>query len=260
MNNCLILGFGRSGTSLLGGLLHHSGYFSGNHLHPARESNPKGFFEDVVINRINEHILENYDFSKQYSDFPIYSKPYSPFSPRQGHRWLTYIKAGTNINCNNPEIIQRLINAINCNKVFAYKDPRFSYTLSVWLPHLPGNTRFLCIFRNPVSVAKSVVRECESMDYLKDFYIDQNLVYDLWYQSYTNLLLLIDKYKLDKKVLFIPYEGLINGKYLQNISTFLNAEIHADFIDPELQRNKSKEAIPDILRPLYNKLMEFVPH
>ena len=59
MNNCLILGFGRSGTSLLGGLLHHSGYFSGNHLHPARESNPKGFYEDVVINRINEHILEN---------------------------------------------------------------------------------------------------------------------------------------------------------------------------------------------------------
>lgn len=258
MNNCLILGFGRSGTSLLGGLLHHSGYFSGNHLHPARLSNPKGFFEDVVINRINEHILENFDFSKLNNEYPRYSKPYSPYSPRQGHRWLAYLKAGTSISCENSEIIQKLTLAANPDKVFAYKDPRFSYTLPVWLPYLPEDTRFLCIFRNPVAVARSVISECETMEYLKDFYIDQSLVFELWYQSYRNLLLLVDKHSLDQKVLFLSYEGLVTGKYLKKISAHLDTEIKAEFIEPALHRNKNAEPLPGFLQPLYNDLMNLV--
>lgn len=259
MNNCLILGFGRSGTSLLGGLLNHSGYFSGNHLHPARSSNPKGFFEDVIINRINEQILENYDYSKQNAEFPAYSKIYSPYSLRQGHRWLTYIKAGTTITCENAETIQKLTTALNCHKVFAYKDPRFSYTLPVRLPYLPENTRFLCIFRNPVSVAKSVIRECETVEYLKDFYIDQSLVFKIWYQSYRNLLLLIDKYCLGQKILFISYEGLVAGNFLEKISAHLEAEIQAEFIEPALHRNKNEEPLPGFLQPLYNDLLNLLP-
>jgi len=44
MKNCIILGSGRSGTSMVAGTLAKSGYFMGDNLYPARESNPKGFF------------------------------------------------------------------------------------------------------------------------------------------------------------------------------------------------------------------------
>src|ERR1700726_1587163 len=58
MRNCIILGCGRSGTSLASGLLAGSGYFMGDHLYPPSEGNPKGYFEDQDVNAINEDLLE----------------------------------------------------------------------------------------------------------------------------------------------------------------------------------------------------------
>ncbi|NIM13858.1 MAG: sulfotransferase family protein, partial [Candidatus Aminicenantes bacterium] len=54
MKNCLILGSGRSGTSMIAGILHKAGYFMGDNLYPPRSANPKGFFENWEINEINE--------------------------------------------------------------------------------------------------------------------------------------------------------------------------------------------------------------
>ncbi|RME58681.1 sulfotransferase family protein, partial [Candidatus Parcubacteria bacterium] len=58
MRNVLILGSGRSGTSMVAGTLAKAGYFMGTQFVPPRESNPKGFFEDHEINDINEAILK----------------------------------------------------------------------------------------------------------------------------------------------------------------------------------------------------------
>ena len=44
--NCLILGSGRSGTSMAAGILARAGYFMGAELWPADIGNPKGYFED----------------------------------------------------------------------------------------------------------------------------------------------------------------------------------------------------------------------
>jgi hypothetical protein len=44
--NCLILGSGRSGTSLAAGILAQAGYFMGDELWPVNIGNPKGQFED----------------------------------------------------------------------------------------------------------------------------------------------------------------------------------------------------------------------
>jgi Uncharacterized protein conserved in bacteria len=57
MRNCLILGSGRSGTSMVAGTLASAGYFIGDNLYPRLASNPKGFFEDPEINAINEDLL-----------------------------------------------------------------------------------------------------------------------------------------------------------------------------------------------------------
>ena len=52
------MGSGRSGTSMLAGILHQSGYFLGEGLYKPQESYPKGFFEYRSINSINEAILQ----------------------------------------------------------------------------------------------------------------------------------------------------------------------------------------------------------
>ena len=57
MKNCLIMGSGRSGTSMIAGMLAKEDYFFGDNLYQARDPNPKGFFEDPEINDINETIL-----------------------------------------------------------------------------------------------------------------------------------------------------------------------------------------------------------
>jgi len=90
MKNCLILGSGRSGTSMMGGIMHDSGYFMGDNLYPTRDSNPKGFFENDEINGINEDILSNYA--------SIGNKPH------YGQRWLSSIPVNIEINAVNPDI------------------------------------------------------------------------------------------------------------------------------------------------------------
>jgi len=255
MRNCLILGFGRSGTSLMGGLLYHSGYFLGNHLHPARETNPKGFFEDVVINRINEQILDGFDYNKLNSDYPVFNKPYSPYSPRRGHRWLTLIKPGTSIACNDDTILDQVRKAIALKQPFAYKDPRFSYTLPVWQQFLPEDTRFICMFRNPASVIRSVIKECNTVEYLKDFYIDEELAYQVWHNSYRHLLDSLTS-GLREKMLFVSYEDLVEGKCQEAISAFLDVPLKSDFIEPSLNRTRPDTSYPLYIRKLHLELLD----
>lgn len=57
MHNCLILGCGRSGTSLTAGLLNKAGCFFGSSPIDVSEANPKGFYEDHLVNYVNEQIL-----------------------------------------------------------------------------------------------------------------------------------------------------------------------------------------------------------
>jgi hypothetical protein len=45
----LVLGSGRSGTSLASGILSKAGYYMGENLMPATHTNPKGFFESFDI-------------------------------------------------------------------------------------------------------------------------------------------------------------------------------------------------------------------
>ena len=59
MKNVIILGSGRSGTSMVAGTLAKAGYYMGEQLLPANKANPKGFFEDIEVNAINEDILSS---------------------------------------------------------------------------------------------------------------------------------------------------------------------------------------------------------
>ncbi len=233
MRNCLILGFGRSGTSMMGGILHQAGYYMGDHLYPPRQSNPKGFYEDKEINRINEMILENYDgIVKRDQDHDY--KLYSPYKPRFGHRWLSFIPFDTNIECNNPELINEIIHYTG-KQPFAYKDPRFCFTLDVWSEYLKTDTLILVMLRDPFATVQSVLDECDGVNYLKDFAISRQLAIDLWVNYYKRVQQLIDKNI--SKILIVDYDKLIAGKALNKISEMLGVSLKNDFIEPALNRS-----------------------
>ena len=123
MKNVVILGSGRSGTSLAAGLFANSGYFMGDNLYGARESNPKGFFEDPEINSINEEIIVSIPSDSHFDDVL-----------EQGQGWLARIAPDASFT-GTTEILQR-IQALVKRQLFCFKDPRFSYAIPVWRPYL----------------------------------------------------------------------------------------------------------------------------
>jgi hypothetical protein len=252
MKNCLVMGFGRSGTSLMGGILHQAGYFLGEGLYPPRHSNPKGFFECAFINGINERILQPYDYNLRNILSPVPGIFYSPFIPGEGHRWLTYIQKEIRVKSSDSLIHGDISKAVEV-KNFAYKDPRFNYTLDVWMPYLKEDTVFICMFRNPADTVASVIRECASAEYLSSFTIDNQLAEQLWINSYNHLLRKVTS-TFSKQFIFIHYQQLLSGSILEKLSDKLQAKIDGQFIEKSLNRTQTMYKVCHETRVLYEKL------
>ncbi len=250
MRNCLIMGFGRSGTSLMAGILHHAGYFSGNDLYPPRKSNPHGFFENAFVNGINENILKKFDYKNLPMDLPSCSKPHSPYKPGEGHRWLTYIAGDTKIEHCDDMIENNIREAIKVSG-YAYKDPRFNYTLGIWNNQIKDDAVYICMFRQPDITVGSVLLECEYADYLSNFYIDLNLAYKLWFNSYFHLFNNISSIS-GERIVFIHYEQLLDGRILTELANKLGVPIDSSFVIPELNRSKPAGTVPDNVLEMYN--------
>ena len=159
MKNIIIMGSGRSGTSMVAGCFANSGYFMGDNLWNACESNPKGFFEDREINEINEVLLEP-DIPKRIHFF---GKCFFRHRPVKWQRWLA---------CLPPDfkpaycpVTSERIKTILQRQPYCFKDPRFSYTLPIWTPLLK-NAVFICVFREPGRTAHSIYKECLERWYL----------------------------------------------------------------------------------------------
>jgi len=246
------MGFGRSGTSLMGGILHLSGYYMGDNLYSPRESNPQGFFENDFINGINERILSKYDFISRSQDYPLYSKPHSPYNPSYGQRWLSYLPEDISVDCDDPAIMNDIRHAVSF-PCYAYKDPRFNYTFPVWNKVIRENIIFICMFRRPDFVIESLIKECNSVDYLSDFFIDSQTAFELWYNSYSHLLNHIGLYKSDRFV-FVHYEQLINKSIRSLLENRLGLKLDFSLVIPELNRCNSTSLIPDKVLKLYETL------
>ena len=88
----------------MGGILHQAGYYMGEDLYPPRHSNPKGFFENAVINGINERILAASDMVIRKPESDVYEESWSPFKPNFGQRWLSWIDPDAEISCEDEEV------------------------------------------------------------------------------------------------------------------------------------------------------------
>ena len=241
MRNCLILGSGRSGTSMVTGTLSHAGYYMGERLYPPRRSNPKGFFESPDINGINERLLAPHAPTR--CRYPLLRLWRSSFP---SERWLARIPPGTEVE-SSPRLARRIAVQVG-RRPFAFKDPRFCYTLPAWRPHLPEGTVFLCVFREPGRTAASIVRECRRQ--YPDLHLGLDEAFGVWSDMYEHVLV---RHRHAGQWLFVHYEQVIDGSAIPAIEKHVGARVDRDFPDVRLKRTAPGRA-PARASAIYREL------
>jgi hypothetical protein len=169
-----------------------------------------------------------------------------------GQRWLSYIGEDTTISCDDEAVISEIRRAVAIPS-FAYKDPRFNYTLPIWKKYLTSEVVYICMFRQPGVTAESVIKDCKSADYLADFNIDHDSIFKLWYNSYQRVL---RNFSNDpgQNIIFVHYEQLLTKKKLPELSEQLGIALDDGFITPDLNRSRANSGVPQHVSDLYETL------
>jgi Sulfotransferase family len=232
IRNALVLGTGRSGTSLLAGLFHSAGYFSGESLWPATISNPLGYFEDVEINAINEDLLDKVAPWRPRGLVGALL-PILRDRPRWSQRWLAILPEGTQIE-SDPALDRRMA-AQAARRPYLFKDPRFAYTLSTWMPHLAEQTTFLCIFREPQATINSIMRIVRDERYLRDLRMTPEMASKYWITMYQSIL--CQRHTIGGDWLFIHYDELLAGRAIPLLESHLGARADLNMLQADLKRS-----------------------
>lgn len=247
MRNCFVLGSGRSGTSMVTGTLANSGYFMGQHIYPARDGNPKGFFEDEEVNLINEALLSQVIETRASNHF---ARWFFKKRPRKGQMWLARVPLDTCIL--TPVTVIKRMQAVVEKQPFCFKDPRFSYTLANWRP-FAGDAAFICVFRDPSVTSYSIMKEHESNRFLRDLVFTFEDALEVWTLMYSHIL---RKHCQQGEWLFLHYDQVLSGDGLRKIEAFTGAQVDHSFPTPALQRSKSTIPVTEKAHQLYAELCE----
>lgn len=246
MNNLLILGCGRSGTSMVAGLFREAGYYMGEKLMPADESNPRGYFQSERVVFINERILEDVDqpaprkVARRVADEPTVPA---------AARWLLTLSPDRRVEA-GPALRRRMRRVLEIEP-YCFKDPRFSYTLGAWRDEL-NDARFLCVVRHPLEVADSVLRHAERRGYRKPLGIDRDRALEVWRSCYRYIL--ENQVRDPERWMFVHYRQVLDGDRIGELSRFAGARADASFVDRDLRRAETQGSLDRRTRELYATL------
>ena len=236
----LVLGSGRSGTSMLAGTLARSGWYAGEDPYPGRDSNPKGFFETREINGLNEHLLAG--VQPRESDL------------RAWQRWLAEVELDPRFDV--PADLRERMRRLAERRPFVFKDPRFCYTLPAWRESL-GDFGRLCIFREPLRTAASILKECRSQEYLAGLAMDEARALRVWTRMYEHVL---ERHADEGDWLFLHCDQVLTEAGLDRLEAFLGAPVARDFPDAALQRERTEEPAAGRTQEVYERLCELSGH
>ncbi|GIK72620.1 MAG: hypothetical protein BroJett021_16080 [Chloroflexota bacterium] len=245
MKNCIILGCGRSGTSLVAAIAQRSGYFLGDPLQPPNAGNPLGRFESFEVNAINEALLAQVTLPRPRGWLGNLLLRHVP-RPRQ--RWLAAVPVGRKIK-STAALTERMAR-LTAQQPYCFKDPRFSYTLSAWRPVL-AETRFVCLFRHPAATAQSILRECQEEPGLRSLAMDFNRALRVWTLMYRHIL---ERHCQAGEWLFVHYEQILAGDGVERLAAFLDADLDLSLINPAMRRSQPEGVVPDQTQQLYRSL------
>lgn len=246
MRNCVVLGSGRSGTSMVAGTLAAAGYATARRQWAATDANPHGFHEDRAVNLLNERLLA----------------PATPWVPRGRpgrwwpgrfgdlQRWLAVVEEPP-AKPVSPRLKRAMARALP-PEPFAVKDPRFCLTLPQWRDVLPDDTVFVVVFRDPARTVESILREVETAPYLRGVHVDRDHAFALWCQSY---LAVLDHADAWGEWVFVHYDEVATGTGLDRLGGTLECALDGSFVDPALKRSVGELAVPDRVQEVYERLL-----
>lgn len=265
MKNCIILGAGRSGTSMVAGTLADAGYYMGDTLLPPTEGNPKGYFESREVEAVNDGLIHTMRYPTRREKRlawlrPIPQQPdFDTLEPWVKARWLALIPPVRQPILKS--IYQEQIEALVKYQPFCFKDPRFSYTLPAWRPFLnPSETAFICVFREPAITAASILKEVQTESYLDGLTITYEQVMQMWVYSYRHIL---TKHRHAGSWLFLHYSQVLTEEGLNRIEMLLDVKVNRDFPEARLQRTQSEQNAPRDAQHIYRQLCSlagYIPH
>lgn len=234
----LVLGAGRSGTSMLAGTLAEAGWNPGPDPYPGRDSNPKGFYETAEINGINEALIA--------AAYPT-ARPAGRMQ-----RWLT--AADAPVPSDAPAHLTARMRRLAARRPFAFKDPRFCLTLAAWREAV-GELGVVCVFRGPADTAESTLREVGEADYLADVELDFDGAVAVWTSAYRNALA-----QRDDDWLFLHFDQLLTDEGLARLEAFVGGPVRRDFPEAAWKRASSERPVPAEAAALYAELCELAGH
>jgi hypothetical protein len=247
MRNCVILGSGRSGTSMLAGLLGDCGYFMGESLLRPSSSNPKGYFESEDINHLNDQLIANVTTVRPRGALGyLYPWRLSP-----GLLWMANLDLNTSVQPTHEQLDQ--MKALSSKKPFCFKDPRFCYTLDGWRPMLE-DVALLCVFRQPgrtVASIKKDVHEQYPRERYWNFRLTTDHTFRVWQSMYMHVL---EKHYLTGQWIFVHYDQIIDGSAISRIEDAIDAKVDASSVDPTLKRSQDLSSPPDAVVSVYQRL------
>jgi hypothetical protein len=234
--DCVVVGCGRSGTSLTAGLLAQAGYAVGDRPLDSDPSNPWGFFEDREVNRLNELLLAPY---ADRAPCAGYSRPL-----RGGERWLAAFPPDVAVEP-RPELAEAMAAAVPSSP-YCLKDPRFCHTLDAWRGAL-GDPLFICVFRHPLATARSIARDVR----YGDLALGLDAALTVWASAYGQVL---RRHAGDGDWLFVHYEQLLDGSGVRRLAERAEAALDPAFAQRSLSRSSAEGSVPDALAGLYDEL------
>jgi hypothetical protein len=256
MKNIIIMGSGRSGTSMVAGTLSKAGYYMGDKLWEARDANPKGFFEDIEINDLNARLLEQVIpqriYIRGFKRLGIKPRYLRRQYPIRSQMWLASVPIHKDIHPIS-DITERIQYFVG-KAPFCFKDPRFSYTLPVWRPYLK-DTVFVCVFRDPASTAKSVLKECDSLPHLRHpitgIKMNWERAINMWVLMYQHIL---EKHYKQGKWLFMHFNQALTEEGLESLEQFAQVPVDKAFPESRIRRTFSTEPVSKQALDTYQRL------
>ena len=223
----------------------------GDDLYSPTVANPKGFFENLEINSINEAILSQVVPRRPQG---IIGDLLFRNRPGKAQLWLARVPLGTTMSC--PDGIRDRICKLTAREPFCFKDPRFSYTLPCWEPML-RETKVLVVFRDPSDTAKSILKECRDDKYLQSLAISRKQVLEVWRLMYSHIL---SRYRADGSWLFLHFDQMLDSRGLDRLEAFAGASVDRSFPERSLKRSISNEPVPSDVGILYQNLCELATY
>jgi hypothetical protein len=245
--DCVVLGCGRSGTSLVAGLLADAGWHLGERLLAPNADNPRGYFEDLPVNRLNERLLAPVtgDLLRDPDGTPVSARPLA-----EGERWLAALPPDVELP-GDPALAPAIEDAVRApdGQPVCRKDPRFTWTLPQWAP-LAGAVRVVP-FREPLAAARSIA----AMAGQGTLGLGVEGALAVWASSARRALALADA-EVSARWVFVPYEGVVDGSALPALGDAVGRELVPSLVDPDLYRHRADGPVPEPAARLHAELRE----